>query len=181
MTDLPKTGRPCSAVLADGSRCGHRAMNGQEEALCSVHAKVNNPGTRGRPRHGFYSRGAPDGFEYLRRVRPEDFVRQGGMAPEEKPFLGVREREMELHPPDAAEVDANVAIAGLVHKMEIVDALIFRAKEHDLDIVNLLAIYLSASSRLGRLVRERYEMSSRENDDLLLLLERVHAELEQPG
>ena len=52
----------------------------------------------------------------------------------------MREREIDLHPVDPEESDVNVAIAGLLQKMEILDALIFRAMEHDLEVITLLAL-----------------------------------------
>jgi hypothetical protein len=103
------------------------------------------------------------------------------MRPTEENPLGIREREMDLHPVDPAQADVDVAIAGLLHKMEILDALIFRAKEHGLDITTLISLYLKATGRLGRLLMERHEMEIDRDDDLLLLLEMANAQLDAEG
>jgi hypothetical protein len=157
-------------------------VNGSKEQLCAYHANERLPRSRSRRnlRHGFYTKDDRDELEYLRRVAPADFVRGRGLAAQKNP-LGVREREIDLHPVDPDQSDVNVAIAGVLHKMEILDALIFRAKEHGLDITTLLGLYLRGSSRLGQLLRDRYEMSREDSDDLLRLLERANAELEAEG
>ena len=179
MSGTHRSGRRCSAVRADGKRCRQKAINGLEVPLCPVHAFEHKGNTGGSPRHGFYSKGEPSGFEYLRRVRPDDFVRGGGLASIEGAPLEIREREMDVYPLEPERTDIDVAIAALVHKMEILDALIFRAEEHGLDIVTLLGLYLAATTRLGHLIRERHEMSNREGDDLLGLLERANELLER--
>jgi hypothetical protein len=135
-------------------------------------------GAKGRLRHGYYARGNLDHFEYLRRESPETVVRQGGLGIGRRNPPGIRHRDRDLHPVDPAMADVDLAIAGLLHKMEILDALIFRAGEHGLDITTLLALYLRGCSRLGRLIVERDELSGNENHDLLALLERANAELE---
>ena len=158
-------------MRADGERCRRKAINGLEEPLCPVHASEQKDNTSGNPRHGFYSQGEVPAFEYLRRVRPDDFVRGGGLVSTKEKSLDIREREMDLHPLEPERTDIDVAIAALVHKMEILDALIFQAKEHGLDITTLLSLYLIATTRLGNLIVERHEMSSNEGDDLMRLLE----------
>jgi hypothetical protein len=178
MTQPPESGRPCTALRSDGSPCRHKAINGLPEQLCSVHAGLTGKRRQARYRHGFYAQEDAEQLEYLRRVRPEAFVRQGGLALEEGQPLGIRDRDRDLHPVDPAMADLDVAIAGLLHKMEILDALIFRAKEHGLEIMTLLALYLGASSKLGRLIVERDQLSNEENHDLLALLERANAELD---
>ncbi len=178
MAQSPQSGRPCTARRRDGSPCRHKAVNGQPEQLCSIHARLMDRGAKGRLRHGYYARGSLEHFDYLRRVRPAAFVRRGGLAAGQRPPLNIRERDIDLHPLDPSLADINVTIAGLLQKMEILDALIFRAKEDGLDILTLLGLYLHASSRLGRLIVQRHEMSSQENDDLLALLERANAQLD---
>ncbi len=166
-------------VLSNGTRCRQRALNGLIEPLCHVHARVKKGTTKCSPRHGFYSQDSNlEHFEYLRRVRPEDWVQGGGLAPAKEGALQIREREMDLHPPDSKEADTDVAIAALLHKMEILDALIFRAEEHGLDITVLLSLYLQATSKLGRLVLERHEVAANEHGDLLALLERANEQLD---
>ena len=165
-------------MRSDGTPCRHKAINGSPEQLCSVHAGLTRQRRQARYRHGFYAQESGDHFEYLRRVSPEAFVRQGGLTPEEARPLGIRDRDRDLHPVDPALADIDVAIAGLLHKMEILDALIFRAREHGLDITTLLALYLGACGKLGRLIIERDELAGQENHDLLALLERANAELE---
>ncbi len=113
-------------MRSDGKPCTQRSINGLDEPLCATHAHPKKGGRR--PKHGFYSETNLDQLEYLRRVRPEDWVQGGGLAPAEERTLQIREREMDLHPPDPALADIDVAIAALLHKMEILDALIFRAK-----------------------------------------------------
>jgi hypothetical protein len=180
MSQIPQVGRRCTAQRKDGSRCRQLAISGSPDQLCAYHAGASLPSDRSRRnlQHGFHARDDGGRLEYLRRVSPAEFVRGRGLALQERP-LGVREREIDLHPIDPEQSDANTAIAGLLHKMEILDALIFRAREHGLDITTLLALYLQASTRLGHLLRERYEMSSAAGDDLLRLLERANAELEK--
>lgn len=178
MSSLQRSGRQCSAVRADGKRCRQKAINGLEEPLCPVHVSEQKGNTSGSPRHGFYSQGEASGFEYLRRVRPDDFVRSGGLVSAKEKPLEIREREMDLHPLEPERTDIDVAIAALVHKMEILDALIFRAKEHCLDITTLLSLYLAATTRLGNLIIGRHEMSSNESDDLLRLLQRANEMLD---
>ena len=75
------------------------------------------------------------------------------------------------------ESDANVAIAGLLHKMGILDALIFRAEEHGLDVTTLLDVYLQSALRLGRLIVEHDKASRYEDGDLLRLLEQANEQL----
>jgi len=174
----PESGRPCTALRLDGSPCRHKAINGLREQVCSVHAGLTSHRSQARYRHGFYAQDDLEHFEYLRRVRPKAFVRQGGLATGKVRPLDIRDRDMDLHPVDPPMADADVAIAGLLHKMEILDALIFRAREHGLDITTLLGLYLRACGRLGRLIVERHEMSCQENDDLLGLLERANAQLD---
>ena len=180
MSLAPNAGRQCTARRKDGSRCRGLAVSGNPSQLCAYHAGARPPSHRSKRnlQHGYHARDDQGHFEYLRRVSPADFVRGRGLALQQSP-LEVREREIDLHPVDPEESDVNVAIAGLLHKMEILDALIFRAKEHDLEITTLLALYLQASTRLGHLIRDRYEMSSAQDDDLLRLLERANAELDK--
>ena len=78
--------------------------------------------------------------------------------------IEVRERQMDLHPPEPKEVDADTAIAGLVHKMEIIDKLIFEASERGLDVVRLLEIYTMASSRLAKMLRDRQALEAEDSD-----------------
>ena len=174
-----QSGRQCSAVRADGRRCRRRALNGLEEPLCADHGPGRRPHAPGYIRHGFYDKGQDPRLEYLRRVRPEDYIRAGGLALTKGTPIGIRERKPDLHPPQPDQVDGNVAIAALVYKMEILDALIFRAREHGLDIVNLLSLYLVATTRLATLIRKRHAMSSSENDDLMALLQRANEQLDQ--
>jgi hypothetical protein len=182
MPHPPEVGRQCTARRKDGSRCRQLAVNGSSERLCVYHTdqRLASEKSRRRLRHGYYAKDDKGKLDYLRRLPPAEIVRSGGLGTRDN-ALGVREREIDLHPVDPEQGDVNTAIAGLLHKMEILDALIFRAKEHDLDIVHLLAIYLQASTRFGHLLRERYEMSRGEDDDLLRLLERANAELEMEG
>jgi hypothetical protein len=181
MRHYQRSGRQCSAIRADGQRCRQKAVNGLEEPLCPVHASKPKGNPTGNPQHGFYSRGDVPGLEYLRRVAPDDFVRSGGLAVAKGEPLGIREREMELHPLEPERTDIDVAIAALVHKMEILDALIFRSKEHGLDLVTLLSLYLTATTRLGNLIRQRQAMSSNESEDLMRLLEEANEMLEGVG
>jgi hypothetical protein len=182
MLQPTKVGRQCTALRKDGNRCRQKAVNGTTQQLCVYHAGQGLPRENSRTnlKHGYYARDDKGKLDYLRRVPPAEFVRGRGLGLQQDP-LGVRQREIDLHPVDPEQGDVNTAIAGLLHKMEILDALIFRAKEHDLDIVHLLAIYLQASTRFGNLLRERYEMARAEDDDLLRLLERANAELEKEG
>ena len=179
MPQTPQVGRQCTARRKDGQRCRQLAVAGSPDQLCAYHAGARLPREESKRnlQHGFHARDDGGRLEYLRRVSPADFVRGRGLALQEGP-LGVREREIDLHPVDPEQSDINVAIAGLLHKMEILDALIFRAREHDLEITALLALYLQATTRLGHLLRERYEMSNAAGDDLLLLLERANALLD---
>jgi|GEM_PF-2500725 len=179
MNASQRSGRKCSAVRSDGRPCTQRSINGLDEPLCATHAHPKKGGRR--PKHGFYSESNLDQLEYLRRVRVEDWVQGGGLAPAEERSLQIREREMDLHPPDPALADIDVAIAALLHKMEILDALIFRAKEHELDITVLLALYLRATTRLGHLIVEREAMASSEHGDLLALLQRANEQLDGAG
>jgi len=174
-----QSGRQCSAVLANGRRCRQKALNGLDKPLCSRHTPGRKPHAHGYVRHGFYDKGQDPRLEYLRRVRPEDYIQAGGLALTKGTPISIRERELDLHPPQPEQMDVNVAIAALVHKMEILDALIFRAREHGLDIANLLSLYLVSTARLGTLIRERHAMSSNENDDLMALLQRANEQLDQ--
>ena len=178
MSSYQRSGRQCSAVRADGERCRQKAVNGLEELLCPVHVSEHKGNTSGNPRHGFYSQGEVSGFECLRRVGPDDFVRGGGLVSAREKPLEIREREMDLHSLEPERTDIGVAIAALVHKMEILDALIFRAKEHSLDITTLLSLCLAATTRLGNLIWERHAMSSNEGDDLMRLLQRANEMLD---
>ncbi len=159
MGSLSRGGRRCVAMLADGTRCTKRAVNGSEAQLCRSHSGGKREGRKGAPRHGFYAGEGNEGFEYLMRVSPEEYVRQGGVGVGAGNSLGIRERAVDLHPLDPGDAAMDVAIAGLTHKMEILDALIFRAKEQELDVVQLLSLYVGASTRLGRLVRDREELA----------------------
>jgi hypothetical protein len=178
MAQLPESGRPCTATRLDGSPCRHKAINGLPEQLCSIHAQLMDRGAKGRLRHGYYARGNLDHFEYLRRVSPADFVQQGGLAAGLRRPLRIRRRDRDLQPLDPALADIDLSIAELLHKMEILDALIFRARQDGLDILKLLDLYLQAASRLARLIIRRDRISGQENDDLLALLEGANAELE---
>jgi hypothetical protein len=184
MTRLPESGRPCTATRKDGSPCRHKAINGLPEQVCSVHAKLMDRGAKGRLSHGFYARGSLEHFDYLRRVRPENFVQDGGLALGRPCPQPIPEPEIDLHPLDPDLADINLTIAGLVRKMAILDALIFRAEEHGLDITLLLSLYLGACGRLGRLVVQRHEMS-RSVRDPMARLEGANARLdalaETPG
>jgi hypothetical protein len=159
METATQSGHQCTATRADGQRCRSRACNGRDVPLCSDHT----PGRRANPggpiRHGFLAQGRDPRLEYLRRVRPEDYIRSGGLALAQQSPIGIRQREMDLHPLQPDQVDINVAIADLVHKMEILDALIFRAREYDLDIGYPLSLYLPATTRLGQLIAERHALN----------------------
>jgi hypothetical protein len=181
MTQPPQVGRQCTARRKDGERCRQLAVSGSPQQLCAYHATGRLPHheSRGNLQHGFYARDDQGKLEYLRRVSPAEFIRGRGLALQQDGPLEVREREMDLHPLDPGQTDTNVAIAGLLHKMEILDALIFRAKEHGLEITTLLALYLQASTRLGHLLRQRQEESLADGGDLLRLLERANAELDR--
>jgi hypothetical protein len=173
-----RSGQQCVAINADGQRCRRKALNGLDAPLCGGHAPGHRRGSQGRLQHGYYAKDKSP-LEYLRRVRPEDYVRGGGLALTEENPIGIREREMDLHPPQPEQADLDLAIAELLHKMEILDALIFRAKEHDLDIVRLLELYLPATTRLGKLIGERHALASNETDDLMALLQRANELLDK--
>jgi hypothetical protein len=176
MKDVPGPARRCSALTATGQPCTQPAINGLDVPLCASHSRPHKAGRR--PKHGYYASTNLDQLEYLHRVRPEDWVQNGGLAPARGSALQIRERDRDLHPPDPGQADIDLAIAALLHKMEILDALIFRAKEHELDITLLLSLYLAATSRLGRMVIERDDRAAGEHSDLLALLERANEELE---
>jgi len=181
VTQPPRVGRPCIALRKDGRPCRQMAVNGRKEQLCTYHAGARLPraSSRRNLQHGYYAQDDGGKLEYLRRMRPTQIVRGGGLAAGPGSPAGIREREMDLHPLDPDESDGNVAIAGLLHKMEMLDALIFRAEEHGLDITTLLDLYLQAASRLGRLIVERERASRYEVGDLLRLLEKANAQLER--
>jgi hypothetical protein len=173
-----RSGSQRIAINPDGLRCQRKALNGLDAPLCGARASGQRRGTQLRLQHGFYAKDCIR-LEYLRRVRPEDYIWGGGLALTEENPIGIREREMDLHPPGPEEVDINVAIADLMRKIEILDALIFRAREHDLDIVRLLDLYLPSTACLGRMIRERQALARDELDDLMALPERANALLEQ--
>jgi hypothetical protein len=175
----PETGRRCTAIRADGRRCRGKAMNDLAAPLCSFHAPDQGCVTRGVLKHGFYAQQNLAHLEYLRRIRPESYVEGGGLALGEGRPVGIRQRRADLHPPQPEPATTGAAIAALLHKMEILDALIFRAEEHGLEVTKLLALYLQAISRLAGLVRDRDEMAGQEDGDLLCLLERANALLER--
>ncbi len=125
--------RRCVAILANGTRRTQTEMNGSDEQLCRSHTGTRNASRKGAPRHGFRAKEENEGFEYLRRVSPEEYVRQGGVGMGSGNSLGIRERSMDVHPLEPGDVGMDVAIAGLAHKMEILDALIFRARERELE------------------------------------------------
>lgn len=131
-----------------------------------------------KSRHRTVPRSGRASPEYLRRVQPEEYVERGGLALLEERPLGIRDRERDLHPPDPEEADVDLAIAALLHKMEILDALIFHAREHGLEITTLIGLYLRACSQLGGLIGDRHALESQENGDLMRLLERANAQLE---
>ena len=170
-------GRRCSALRADGRPCTQRALNGSEPPLCTAHAQPQRKGRR--PKHGYYAEGSLEQLEYLLRVRPEDWVQGGGVGAARGQSLPIRERERDLHPTDDEEADLSLAIAALLHKMEILDALIFRAKEHDLDLTVLLSLYLAATDKLARRVIEREDRAAGQHGDLMALLEQANEELER--
>jgi len=72
-----------------------------------------------------------------------------------EPDMQVCERETDLHPLVPRDVAAGTAIATLVHKMEFIDKLIFRASERDLDVARLLQPYTLSSSSLANELRDR--------------------------
>jgi hypothetical protein len=84
MTNLPKSGRRCIAIRSDGTRCRSNVVNGLDEPLCAFHSGRTRPRGGGRILHGFYSKVDNDHFAYLFRVRPRDFVRQGGQLLEKE-------------------------------------------------------------------------------------------------
>jgi hypothetical protein len=97
-------------------------MNGRAEALCIWHAEPEKRGVpANRVKHGFYAKGETERLAWVGREAPADFVQLGGLITMPESDIDVREREMDLHPLAPREVDADVAIAGLVHKMEIID------------------------------------------------------------
>lgn len=159
------SGRRCQARLPGGERCRNMAVNGRVEALCGWHANPENRGPSGNGvKHGFYVKGETDRLDWVGREPPVDVVRLGGLEAMPESDIKVREREMDLHPPEPKRVDADTAIAGLVHKMEIIDKLIFQASERGLDVVRLLELYTLASSRLARMLRDRQALESEDSD-----------------
>ena len=159
------SGRRCQARLPNGERCRNMAVNGRVEALCVWHAHPESKGPPGnRVKHGFYVKGETDRLDWVGREPPVDVVRLGGLEAMSESEIKVRKREMDLHPPAPKEVDADTAIAGLVHKMEIIDKLIFEASARGLDVVRLLELYTLASSRLARMLRDRQALESEDSD-----------------
>ena len=141
------------------------AVNGRAEALCVWHAHPESKGPPGNcVKHGFYVKGETDRLDWVGREAPSDVVQLGGLRAMPPANIEVRERQMDLHPPEPKEVDADTAIAGLVHKMEIIDKLIFEASERGLDVVRLLEIYTLASSRLAKMLRDRQALEAEDSD-----------------
>jgi hypothetical protein len=141
------------------------AVNGRAEALCVWHAQPESKGPPGNSvKHGFYVKGETDRLDWVGREAPSDVVQLGGLRAMPPASIEVRERQMDLHPPEPKEVDADTAIAGLVHKMEIIDKLIFQASERGLDVVRLLEIYTMASSRLAKMLRDRQALEAEDSD-----------------
>ena len=158
-------GRRCKATLPTGERCRNQAVNGSVEQLCTWHLRPESRGPGGNNAvHGFFAKSDTKRLAGVTRKSPVEFIRQGGLDVKPKSEIQVREREMDLHPLLPGDVGADTAIAGLVHKMEIIDKLIFQARERGLDVVRLLELYTLSSSRLSKLLRDRQALDSEETD-----------------
>ena len=158
-------GRRCKATLPTGRRCRKQAVNGTVEQLCIWHLRPESRGPAGNNAvHGFFAKGNPKRLAGVTRMSPVEFIRQGGLEVKPKSDITVRERETDLHPPAPGDVGSDTAIAGLVHKMEIIDKLIFQASERGLDVVRLLDLYTLSSSRLSKLLRDRQALHSEDTD-----------------
>jgi hypothetical protein len=155
------------------------AVNGSADLLCSWHADPENRGSSGNNvKHGFHARGSTDRLAWVGRESPAEVVRLGGLEAMPGSDIKVRQRGIDLHPPAPEKVDADIAIAGLVHKMEIIDKLLFQASQRGLDVVRLLELYTLASSRLAKMLRHRQALQS-EDTDLEHLMEAALAYAER--
>jgi hypothetical protein len=177
------SGRRCEARLPNGRRCRGAAMNGTAEALCAPHANLApHPRRGGRAKHGFFATGGAKQLAWVGREAPADVVRMGGLEAMAEPDIKVRPREIDLHPLAPGEVDVDTAIAGLTHKMEIIDQLIFEARARDLDVVRLLELYTLATSRLARMVRDRLATTTGDTDlDRLIASALDYAQAQEEG
>ena len=142
--------RRCTARTAHGRPCRAWAVRGSEPARCCVHGGSRRPVPR--------SRTGADAAVKAERPDATGF-----------------------YDDDPQAVSINHAIAGLVDKMrrldQIIDAYERETEGGDGFLIRLLGLYLQASTRLGRMLRDRHTLLGEGAGELASALNQVLDEL----
>jgi hypothetical protein len=150
--------RPCTQKTVEGRACAGVAVRGTDPPRCMVHKSSEAPRRRPRIKHGFYARQS----RVKAGVDAGEFVRRGGLQAQ-------AHNGCERHPSDPRRVSTDTAIANLVDKMKVMDALIQKGEQGGPDLVRLLELYSVAASRLSRMVRDRHYIEGQQLDERLEL------------